>query len=1178
IISAPPTVASAGPDQNLCNVSSSSFSGNTPSTGTGVWTLIAGTGTIASPNSPTSAVSGLSVGTNTFQWTISNGSCPPSTDQVSIIISAPPTVASAGPDQNLCNVSSSAFSGNTPSTGTGVWTLVAGSGFITTPSSATSNVTGLGFGTNTFVWTISNGSCPNSTDTVRISVYALPTLASAGPDQNLCNQFASVLAGNAPTTGTGLWTVLAGGATLTTASSPTSAVTGLTFGINTFQWTISNGSCPATSDVVNIFVDPQPTPAFAGSDQALCNITSTNLTGNTPVTGTGIWTLIAGSGLITNATWPTTGITGLGFGTNTFVWTISSGICPASTDTVHIVVSQLPTVADAGPDQALCNVMNSALAGNTPVTGMGTWTLVSGTGTITLPNSSTSSVTGLSVGVNIFAWTIQSGSCPASSDTVQLVVSALPTIAAAGPDQFLCNVTSSSFSGNSPLTGTGVWTLIAGTGTITTPSSPASTVTGLSVGTNTFQWTISNGSCPPSIDSVTVEVYDLPSNALAGPDQSICIDSVLLSGSVVQVGTGTWTLIAGSGTIINPNSSTTWVTGMGLGTNIFEWMISNGTCPPSKDTVQITVNPAPTAPNAGADQGLCNIFSTSFAGNTPLVGTGLWALVSGSGTPASPGSETSPVSGLGIGVNQFTWTITIGNCSLTDTMNIIVYDLPTVSNAGPDQNVCFDSAVFSGNTPLVGTGLWTLVSGTGVVANPTSPSSAVSGLSIGPNVFTWTISNGNCPSSTDTIILTGLPPTTLADAGPDQSLCNTFSSVFTGNTPIVGAGTWSLVNGSGVIASPSSETSAVSGLSIGTNTFVWTIVNGTCPPTTDTMHIVVYALPSPSNAGPDQSICTDSSGLTGNTPAIGIGMWSVVMGTGTIQSPAQAFTDFVNIGLGANACVWTISNGVCPANTDTVIIVVSALPTPAFAGADQVICSDTAFLNANPVLVGTGSWTLVSGTGIFADTAAENTLVSGISVGMNVFEWTTTNGTCPVSTDQVTITVMQTPTLADAGPDQVLYVPIAIMNGNVPIIGTGSWSVVSGTATITNPLDPNTMVTDLPTGTHVLQWSVSNSPCADSYDYVILEVKEYQIPNGFSPNNDGLNDEFTVPGAEIFDNVKLKVFNRWGGLVYWSDDYKNTWKGENMEGELLIDDTYYYLIEISGYENFQGYVVIKRTQ
>jgi gliding motility-associated-like protein len=67
------------------------------------------------------------------------------------------------------------------------------------------------------------------------------------------------------------------------------------------------------------------------------------------------------------------------------------------------------------------------------------------------------------------------------------------------------------------------------------------------------------------------------------------------------------------------------------------------------------------------------------------------------------------------------------------------------------------------------------------------------------------------------------------------------------------------------------------------------------------------------------------------------------------------------------------------------------------------------------------------------------------------------------------------------------------------------------------------------------------------------------LPNAFSPNNDGLNDIFELEGIYI-SQFKISVYNRWGELVYYSDNIKQAWDGK-MNGEHLPEGIYVYRIE-----------------
>ncbi len=246
--------SNAGPDQNVCSTTAT-LVGNTPSVGTGIWTLISGTGNISSPSSPTSGVTDLGPGSSTFRWTISYGSCTPAADDIIIAQDDVPTTSSAGSDQNVCSTSAT-LDGNTPAVGTGTWTLISGSATITTANSPTSGVTDLGVGANTFRWTISNGSCTPSTDDIIITRDVDPTTSNAGPDQNVCSTTAT-LDGNTPSVGTGIWTLISGPGTInfSDAFSPISTATASTFGTYQMQWSILYNSCSSNDDVQITFND-----------------------------------------------------------------------------------------------------------------------------------------------------------------------------------------------------------------------------------------------------------------------------------------------------------------------------------------------------------------------------------------------------------------------------------------------------------------------------------------------------------------------------------------------------------------------------------------------------------------------------------------------------------------------------------------------------------------------------------------------------------------------------------------------------------------------------------------------------------------------------------------------------------------------------------------------------------
>jgi hypothetical protein len=124
-------------------------------------------------------------------------------------------------------------------------------------------------------------------------------LANAGSDQAQCAITTATLAGNAAAPGSGLWTTT-GSATITTSASPTSGVTNLATGNNTFIWTITNGAC-ISRDTVVIRVD-NAVAANAGFDQQICASSgSAILFGNSPTPGTSLWTTTSSAIIVSPA-------------------------------------------------------------------------------------------------------------------------------------------------------------------------------------------------------------------------------------------------------------------------------------------------------------------------------------------------------------------------------------------------------------------------------------------------------------------------------------------------------------------------------------------------------------------------------------------------------------------------------------------------------------------------------------------------------------------------------------------------------------------------------------------------------------------------------------------------------------------------------------------------------------
>jgi gliding motility-associated-like protein len=81
--------------------------------------------------------------------------------------------------------------------------------------------------------------------------------------------------------------------------------------------------------------------------------------------------------------------------------------------------------------------------------------------------------------------------------------------------------------------------------------------------------------------------------------------------------------------------------------------------------------------------------------------------------------------------------------------------------------------------------------------------------------------------------------------------------------------------------------------------------------------------------------------------------------------------------------------------------------------------------------------------------------------------------------------------------------------------------------------------------------------------------------NLFTPNNDGYNDYWEIADLESFGTHDIRVFNRWGKLVFSSTNYENDWDGTS-DGVALPSAAYYYIIKTGNAGTITGTVNIVR--
>ncbi len=540
-----------------------------------------------------------------------------------LTVDALPTMADAGINQSQCNNGNFTMAANTPAVGAGSWSLISGTATITNNTLPNTTVTGVPAGTSaTIRWAITNGVCAVSISDVILQNGDLPTTANAGSDQTQCADGNFTITANTPAIGTGAWSLISGTATIANNTLPNITVTGVPAGTSaTLRWTISSGSCTASTADVVLQNDAAPV-ANAGSGQNQCGDGTFMMAADNPAVGSGLWSVLSGFAAISDDTSPTTSVTGIVAGTSaTLRWTVSNGVCSASTDDVTLNNDQQPAISAAGPDQTTCNTPAFTIAANTPLAGIGTWSIVSGSATIVSVVSPTTQVTGIASGASVtLRWTIANGVCAPSTDEITVTNSNCAPLAVADaatttpgstvaidvldndsdPEGHQLTITIISTAPNQ-----GGSAVINNNGT---PGNPADdyidfTPSGTYIGIETFEYNICDNGSPSECATTIATVSIQADSPVINTDAAVTDENVPVAINVVSndtdgdgdmdVSTVVITQNPGSGSITNisPLGVVTYTPGLNFdGADLFKYRVSDIAGAQSNEaTVNITV-------------------------------------------------------------------------------------------------------------------------------------------------------------------------------------------------------------------------------------------------------------------------------------------------------------------------------------------------------------------------------------------------------------------------------------------------------------------------------------------------------------------------------------------------------------------------------------------------------------
>ncbi|MEJ7768852.1 MAG: gliding motility-associated C-terminal domain-containing protein [Chitinophagaceae bacterium] len=236
------------------------------------------------------------------------------------------------------------------------------------------------------------------------------------------------------------------------------------------------------------------------------------------------------------------------------------------------------------------------------------------------------------------------------------------------------------------------------------------------------------------------------------------------------------------------------------------------------------------------------------------------------------------------------------------------------------------------------------------------------------------------------------------------------------------------------------------------------------------------------------------------------------------------------------------------------------------AGSDQTICEGNSILLQ---ATDASSYQWNPGKGL-SSTTIRNPIAS--PADSTLFTLTIIDKNGCAKTDSLRINVLKRPVAVAGTEIQIFEGQSATLNGTVK--GTNISYFWTPLSFMTNSSRLNPTVTPPDNTTYTLH-AVSNAGCGNAQDEVFVRVfKKVVVPNAFSPNNDGINDEWNIEALSTYNESAISVFNRYGTQVYQSKGYSRKWNGR-YNGNPLPWGTYYYIIDLkNGMPVLSGWVLI----
>jgi gliding motility-associated-like protein len=820
-----------------------------------------------------------------------------------------PTLTSSDADNTFCAGTSVTF---TAGGGTSYNFRVAG-GSVQSGTSTTYTTNSLTTGQIVDVIVTNANGCIATSSGITNTVRALPTptLTSSDADNTFCTGTSVTFTGGGGTS----YNFRVNSASVQSGASTTYTTSGLTSG-QTVDVIVTNANgCTATSSAITNTVNPLPTPTLTSSDadNTFCAGTSVTFTAG----GGTSYNFRVNSISIQNGASTTYTTSTLTTGQVVDVIVTNSNGCIATSSGITNTVRALPTptLTSSDADNAFCtgtSVTFTAGGGTSYNFRVNSASVQSGA-------STTYATSGLTSGQTVDVIVTNANGCIATSSGITNTVNALPTptLTSSDADNTFCAGTSVTFTAGG---GTN-YNFRAGGTSIQSGTSTTYTTSSLTSG-QIVDVIITNANGCTAISTGISNIVNPVPVANAGSGGNEC-DLTFKFNATLSIGTGTWTKTSGPGTATfapSENNPTATVTVSEYGTYTFTWTEVSGSCSSSS---MITVNfyqqPVISAGAGGNNCGLEFYLNGSYN-----IGTGTWTKVNGPGTPVfNPDANTAnaSVAVSAYGTYTFKWTVVNAVCSNSATVTVTFIQQPA-ANAGSGGDICLNE--FSLHAIATsGTGTWTKSLGPGnAVFTPSihQPDAIVTVDQFGTYNFVWTVVNSTCNSSDIvTVVFHDLPS---IKAGNDTVIC--LGENIHLHALGIGSFNWTPAE---TLSNP--DISDPVSTPLVTTRYTVTLTDQFGCKDSDDIFIEIRNNPI-ADAGPDQTLeYLFEATLNASEPGIHeTGVWSLISGSGEIFDTTYSKTSVTGLSLERNEFKWTVSNGVCPVISDTVLILVHDLVIP----------------------------------------------------------------------------------------------------------------------------------------------------------------------------------------------------------------------------------------------------------